>query len=577
MDVDNDEAAEGDVLPEKLDDEENQFSDEWDDDNDEELSTTTWESPGPRSPSVQPPAFRVKEEPRDVQGLLDQWEYEDRLVKSEDPLYPDWESGYHTSSPSSASSPILPRIKREDDFELSLSFSGPAFTDFRHSSPFGIGFNDESDVFPVSPDVFPVSPTSPTVTPLRPRASTVFSLSLSSPEISSLPSDPLNAHSLSSLVHSLSMNSPTVSYSPHALFGPQVTDPLPSEEEAASELCAAEEPACVSPNAIRIGHELEGLIVNTCEPCVPRIFATHIEGIAVYQSSLGSHALLRRIDTDFVNLTPVMKYVHSPQIMSAVPGATVVQKGKEEVRGLWVPVEAARRYVKDSFSSRSSSTSPELVAVLDVFLSDTLVERFPTALREFVRTTRDKGPLIRQFGKNFGTDDIPVAPLNVEPPNPTLMAAAAAKERVLVDDQPPSPSFSVGLSMVPPVDIPLSATEEKIFDEFCVNLEWEKDGNRDKMEIEETLRTALPPLRTPTKPHSRARRVSLSPPVSPLSSCPPSPVLDDKTSTSAPSPPLSTQTGTSSTLRRSKRVADALAAKSGMKTRSGNRGSRNVS
>jgi hypothetical protein len=312
MDVDV-EADVQDRFPEDFEDEA-QFSDGWDDDDDDEELSTTWESPGPRSPSAQPPpAFKVKEEPRDVQELLDQWEYDlDTIVKAEEPPYPTWEwewdSSYHHgpfSSPSdnstaSVSSPIQPRIKQEDDFDLSLSLSGSSFTDWRQSSsalspttPFGFTFGDESDMFPMSPGAFPVSPTSPTMDypAIRPRSRTVPSLSLGGflpeqfLETPSRPSDPLITNSLSSLVHSLSMDSP------HALFGSSLFFRRPStfseseEDEALSEPRTEKElpPPCVSPNDIRIEHdglsEPGPIVVNTCEPCVPQIFATHIAGM----------------------------------------------------------------------------------------------------------------------------------------------------------------------------------------------------------------------------------------------------------------------------------------------------------
>ncbi|KAJ3920978.1 hypothetical protein F5877DRAFT_36957 [Lentinula edodes] len=569
MDVD-DTSVDEEILPEDLDDDEAQFSDEWDDDNDEEVSTT-WESPGPRSPSAQPPAFRVKEEPRDVQGLLDQWEYDldlkEPLVKSEDASLPtwdwDWESGYHSyiapsSSPSNNSSasmsPIQSRIKQEDEFDLSLSFSGPAFTNWRQSAtlspttPFGFTFGDESDVFPISPSAFPISPASPTpdYRTLRPRARTVPSLSLGgflpgqTPETPSRPTDPPITHSLSSLVHSFSLN-PLDDCSPLTTFVFDRLSSEPEETESASELSTAKEqpPPCISPNDIRIGlNAPESVVVNTCEPCLPQIVATHVEGIAVYQSSLGPHTLLRRIDTDFVNLTPIIKYAQTPYPISAISGATTVTKGRQEVQGVWVPLEAMRLYAQDCITNRPSTSSPDPVAILDIFLSDSLVERFPTALREFVRTTRanltNNGTVGKQFGKSFGGDSASSASPSGTP-NPTVMAAAAAKDRMPIHEQPffpPLLSCGISISTPPSVEVPLSATEEKIFDEFCVNLEWEKaeEGFDCLMDIEDALRTALPLMRTPER-----------------------------------------------SLRRSKRVADALAAKSNVRTRSCKRRSKNLS
>ncbi|KAF5391341.1 hypothetical protein D9757_002043 [Collybiopsis confluens] len=583
------------------DDNGDQFSDGWDDEEgDEEELSTTWESPGPRSPSAQPPPpLRVKSENQDVQELLDQWEYDldmkEHFVKLEEPINSvqdwDWDPGHihidpiASSNHPSRSSPTLARIKREDDFDLSLSLSGPTFTDWRHpailspTTPFGFSFTDEPEIFSSPPEDFPVSPTSPEskFTIGRPRLwPSAFPDHVPSPP----PSDPMISHGLSSLIHSLSMNSPVASYSPPPSFRSQLNTELRAGD--ASELRAVQSP-CVSPNDIRIGsdHELPSepgsVVVNTCEPCIPRIVATHVEGIAVYQSSLGSHTLLRRIDTDFVNVTPIIKSTQVP-LPNGIHGATIVNKGKSEVKGLWVPVEAVRLYLKEHLQS-ASSTFTDFGTTLDVFLSDTLVERFPTALREFVRMTREciaKGTLVRQFGKHFGCDNDPMG----GPPDPTLMAAAAAKERARLDDAPTYPSSELSVSLVPPAEVPLSATEEELFEE-CVNLEWETD-----IKIEDATRSAVLSLQSSDrsiKSRSHAKLRFSSPPSSPLSSCPPSPVLlktqlsTRAVSRSSPSPRSgSISTRSSGTLRRSKRVADALAAKLNVRTRSSKRGARHV-
>lgn len=232
-------------------------------------------------------------------------------MKTEDPPYPawdwEWDSSYQhgpSSSPSNSSATSMSspsRIKEEDDFDFGLSFSGPSFTDWRQPSvlspttPFGFTLGDESDIFPMSPGAFPVSPTSPTndYPTFRPRSRTVPSLSLSGflpPETPSRSSELSITNSLSSLVHSLSMNSPAVRSPPHPLFGPNLSSVFSEseEDETRSEPRTAKElpPPCVSPNDIRIGHDdtdsLGGpgpIVVNTCEPCIPQIFATHIAGL----------------------------------------------------------------------------------------------------------------------------------------------------------------------------------------------------------------------------------------------------------------------------------------------------------
>ncbi|KAJ3829996.1 hypothetical protein F5880DRAFT_1607046 [Lentinula raphanica] len=629
MDVE-DGLVDEELLLEDPDEDGTQFSDEWDNDNDEDLSTT-WESPGPRSPSAQPPSFRVKEEPRDVQGLLDQWEYDldvkEPLFKTEESSHQiwdwDWDTAYHShnypaSSPSnnsstSMSSPNQFRIKEEDDFDIPLSFSGPTFDDWRQTvmlsptTPLGFSFSEEADMIPMSPGTFPVSPTSGYNT-LRPRARTVPSLSLGdilpsrTPESPSQSSDSPITQSITSLVHSLSMNSPTASRPPLAMPGPSISSRLPtvfSENEEAGRavepLTATEQPPpCVSPNDIRISSNgPESVVVNTCEPYQPQIVATHIEGIAVYRSSLGPYTLLRRIDTDFVNLTPILEYAQTPQPMTVIPGATTVRKGRQEIQGFWVPLEAMRLYVQDCITNRPSTSSSNPLAILDIFLSDTLVERFPTALRAFVRSIKTNNDSFgKHFGKSFGEGDTQISSSSVGTPNPTMMAAVAAKDRMHVDEEllpPPSMSFGVSMSIGPSAEVPLSDTEEKIFDEFCVNLEWDQEekGDVNVMDMEDALRSALPLARTPersTRTRSCARPFSMSPPLSPLSSCPPSPVLDKvqlqpltsakSTLVVVPKADVTRSSSTSGSLRRSKRVADALAAKSNVKA--SNRKSRNL-
>lgn len=169
------------------------------------------------------------------------------------------------------SSPIQ-RIKEEED--LTLSFSGPHFTDWRESdalsptSPFGFTFTDDSSL---SPGVFPVPSTSVTdFTTPRPRSRTVPSPTLRSGFLP--PESPSITHSLSTLVHSLSMDSPVV---PPPLFN--VSGHLFSELEEELE----PPPPCVSPHEIRIEGSTrpEAIVVKTCEPCNPEIIATHIEGM----------------------------------------------------------------------------------------------------------------------------------------------------------------------------------------------------------------------------------------------------------------------------------------------------------
>ncbi|KAK7043634.1 hypothetical protein VNI00_008245 [Paramarasmius palmivorus] len=201
-------------------------SSDWEDDSDmeSEQEASTWDSPGPRSPSAPPlsssmPAYiAVKEEPTDVQGLLDRWEDVldhdlDATVKVK--AEPDLELPAFDGWGSSSSSASPPRIKQEEqDSELSLSFefSGPTFSNWRNLED-------------------PVSPTSP--------SGPSHSDFLHTEKEPSLPADPTITQSLASLIHQMSFTpSPPTSGTGFQSFA------LPKSEEIS--------PPCVSPDDTRI-------------------------------------------------------------------------------------------------------------------------------------------------------------------------------------------------------------------------------------------------------------------------------------------------------------------------------------
>ncbi|THU99326.1 hypothetical protein K435DRAFT_498869 [Dendrothele bispora CBS 962.96] len=502
-DEDNNDGVPVQMFDDMDDDDEDDDEDE-DEDYDHGFSSSEFdpedgESPGPRSPSAPPlQAVSVKEEPTDVQGILDQWEDvldadlhtaklgsfnlpDPTSVKQDHPLSDfdwEWDSNYKdwNSSPSTSSSPP---IKQEEEPTLTLSFSGPSFSTWRQ------------------PDLSsPLSPTS-----LFPDE-TVHDDSAIRPSVT----DAALTQSLSTLIHELSVSSPTVSQPPPV--------------------------SCVSPSDTRIkrgerAKDPDVVVVKTCVPCTPEICATQVEGISVYQTSLGQHTLLRRIDTDFVNLSPIFIYAQTPHpVLSTIPGATLVTRASTHVQGMWVPLSAARAYIKDH-----PLRAAQDAASVDLFLSDSLVERFPSALRQFVLSERQAN-LTGQFGKSFGESDRTATPAAL------AMSATSLTSRTTDDDRSTAPyqlsslaPLSLSPSLPPP---PLSATEEKIFDELCVNLEWEKD--------------------------SPDPVIFDSPPTSPLSSCPPSPEIPPLP-LPLPSHSRTQSTETDKPLRRSKRVADAKAAR----------------
>jgi hypothetical protein len=209
--------------------------------------------------------------------------------------------------------------------------------------------------------------------------------------------------------------------------------------------------------------------------------------------TLGSMPLLRRIDTDFVNLSPIIQYldISSPPL-NAIPNATVVSNSSHIVTGIWVPLATAQSYVK---------VRPLPPGLLDTFLSDSLFERFPPALQDFHRSNTP-GRLLNKFGPHFkSTRHLSQLTIPTE-------ARSWDKEPVSVWDtvdhllliQPPAglthvldlPSTDVAAT----VETPLSATEKEIFRTLCAMPDWDETvDNSPPNEITETSMTCERPLR----------------------------------------------------------------------------------
>jgi len=278
------------------------------------------------------------------------------------------------------------------------------------------------------------------------------------------------------------------------------------------------------------------VVVHTCLPCTPSISATQIEGISVYQMTLGTHTLLRRLDTDFVNLSPIVTFSNTPYpVLSTIPNATVISRGSAAVKGTWVPLAAAQAYVRDH---------PLPSGVLDVFLSDTLSERFPPALQEFARGSDGNGSVGRalgQFGAHFGST-LQATQLCLSQQNNSQSEASSPRrepDNIITSLLTP---ITVPQHKTPDEDVdatavtePLSSTEQQMFTELCVTTEWEKDS-----------------------PATATQCEFEPPPLSPLSDCPDGP-LDLYQDLAMPQRELEPERERSGRpLRRSKRVADAM-------------------
>lgn len=135
----------------------------------------------------------------------------------------------------------------------------------------------------------------------------------------------------------------------------------------------------------------------------------------MYQTTLPLRAphttrtLLRRLDTDFVNLTPLLAAfsLSSPCAAAVLPSSAVrFEHPNSAVAGVWVSLDCAREFLRTSVQASAQrreqplSQDETLRISVEVFLSDELVMRFPSALRDFWRASKP-GRMLGQFGVCF--------------------------------------------------------------------------------------------------------------------------------------------------------------------------------
>ncbi|KIK93163.1 hypothetical protein PAXRUDRAFT_829245 [Paxillus rubicundulus Ve08.2h10] len=264
------------------------------------------------------------------------------------------------------------------------------------------------------------------------------------------------------------------------------------------------------------------VVVHTCESCVPAISATQVEGISVYQTMLGSTPLLRRIDTDFVNLSTILFHLSLPTPSPFPYACVTVCHPALSINGIWAPLGVARLYAHGL---------PE--GIESIFLSDELVMRFPTALQDFHRKSAP-GRLLNQFGPHFSAPSLP-SPSSENLPVPKLdrtwiekeafweaAADVGAVEEPLLTIPPP---FNLALAVFTPPEggtnmpeTPLSPTEQEMFRALCVHPDWEMEQECESMntgsglETEHTLPRNERPLRRSKRVADAAAARSLAAP-----------------------------------------------------------------
>jgi hypothetical protein len=237
--------------------------------------------------------------------------------------------------------------------------------------------------------------------------------------------------------------------------------------------------------------------------------------------------LLRRLDTDFVNLSRIAEYLGQPKAsLESVSPVKDVAKGCPLILGKWVPLEKARNFVSGCSLMQN---------VLDIFLSGNLFEQFPPCVQVMHRTHQQLRSHC-QFGPPFQS--------MVEDPHPQpwmddTLEINTHWERVHWDDDhliSVHPSLGTQSMEIPlPAleersvpEAPLSPTEQEIFRSFCGSPEWDTPSP-----------TVMEVASNSEKENEEIRPVEERTP----------------------------RGGYTRTLRRSKRVADAMASRS--RTRSG--------
>ncbi|KAJ2917593.1 hypothetical protein MD484_g2779, partial [Candolleomyces efflorescens] len=574
---------------------------------------TQFESPGPRSPSAPliPPhgQVTVKEEPRDLQGMLDAWDDFDSSLaenkvsgvdqvkpKSEPCDFWDWDAPRDHWSES-------PHIKQED-LSFDSLFPPPSLLSSSPSS------SSASDLPPLLHNKVEDEDSQRDFDTIRPRSKTVPILSTIQFSASAGSVPP----TIATRNNSISGTAPE-SANPQAYTSPaNLTHSIASLIQSMNSLCSSG----VSPSSLILAPTSNVVVVHTCQPCTPTVTATQIEDISVYQMVLGSFHFLRRIDTDFVNLSPIIDYLNGPTpVESTVSNLAIVRQGSAAVTGKWVPLAVAQAYLRDH---------PAKSGEFDVFLSDELFERFPTALQDFHRSNAP-GRMLNQFGRPF-------ASTLREQQQQQLLPIVTATEMLARQQQQHSPLIVIPASTADAYalpaamaiaerqqeemrDVPLSATEQEIF-ELCVVPDWDKDScpstatlplvsnPDDSMEDEKqeegtggdgdvsdtssltslesisSPAVSLKEMPAPSQSASSSSSVSAAAPdggamegvVAAAASCAPTPVPVSPAKRAAPSEQNEEQRS-SRPLRRSKRVADLAASHSARPRTRGGRGSRN--
>ncbi|KAI0374710.1 hypothetical protein BV20DRAFT_1079791 [Pilatotrama ljubarskyi] len=542
---------------------------------------TQWDSPGPRSPSVQiEDEVVVKQEPTDVRGLLDAWEdLESRATDmkvidivaqaaaaerqmeeqaaSDDLSKWTWPSAHTENTEHIKQEDVEPNLLFSDsDFTPPSDSASPALQYDPYDSPveecpfrFDSGTSYDlhwRDVEILGPDSVkprdledgawheyrgrPATPEEQARS-LSPEASTA--IAASSPKLARAVLPPLDVKSTDvgasiAQARNLSITSPSLIASLTSL---SIQTPTTSESTGPCAPASAVVRTLVptsSKSCVMFPSQETALVVHTVERFDPAISATQYEGVPVYQMTLGSATLFRRIDTDFVNMSPIAQ--HLGVVCPSVPNAVIVTGGSPDVCGTWVPLEVAQSIAKGD-------------SMLETFLSEDLRSLFPASLN-VLDPPLDRKPSPAGYGHQFKSAsdarrrsmtshrlELPQREFEVSWEDhlsthpPFILATSAIDGHRPVAEEPP------------PVVEALSPTEEEMFHVLCADPEWD----------------AVTPSPTEERP-PEVSDAAVAAAVVPIS------------------PTTAAEVAQERPLRRSKRVANAVTTRS--RTRSSKRGSR---
>ncbi|EMD38584.1 hypothetical protein CERSUDRAFT_113768 [Gelatoporia subvermispora B] len=242
-------------------------------------------------------------------------------------------------------------------------------------------------------------------------------------------------------------------------------------------------------------------VIHPSKQYFPPIHVTTLEGLCVYKMALGQHSIIRRVDTDLVNISPIMELLETKTLDT--PDAEVVNEGPVVLQGTWVPLPTARRITKD-------------IADLSGFLSGDLPQSFPESVRSCHQSVLPRASSEQAPTPQIEHDARPTHHLDLPDASVPWEARTWEEDDVAVNFpfQLDYSMFEKAASLVHEVveESPLSPTEEEMFEVLCSTAEWDRrSATTDCTVVEEVTDRPARPSREPPchdRPLRRSKRVA---------------------------------------------------------------------